>query len=249
MNCIVFCMNDKFVRYTRYMIKQVSRYDIETPKYVLVDNTVGDGTIQEFEMYGVKVVNISDQAGSIGVTNNGIKGYPPIVVSKLLIPLIDEFSSYDKILYLDSDIEIVRDFSPIFDIDIDNYDIGAVPDHNIMTWMSNYKEKFVKSIEGRTELHLKTDYINTGVLLVNNGFIRSKNRGELVRKISSVVKLGYEVQFEYADQDMINICFDIKTIPGIYNKLYRFQELTDEDVFRHHITHNKSDLDKLVENG
>lgn len=40
-NCIVFCMDQKFVNYTRYMIKQMSIFDTETPKYILVDNTVG----------------------------------------------------------------------------------------------------------------------------------------------------------------------------------------------------------------
>lgn len=249
MNCIVFCMNDKFVHYTRYMIEQVSRYDISTPKYVLVDDTVEQKIYDEFQYYGAKIINITKEPELIGVTSHGINGYPPIVVSKLLIPLLDVFSPYDKILYLDSDIQILRDFSSIFDIDLEGHEIGAVPDHNIRTWMSDYKVKMMDMLKEHPELHLKTEYINSGVLLINNKLLRSEDRDELVSRISSLVRIGYEVQFEYADQDMINLCFDISLIPNIYNKLYRFSQLTDHDIFLHHITHNKADLDKLIANG
>lgn len=117
-------------------------------------------------------------------------------------------------------------------------------DYNIKTWMKYYKVKLSSKLKGQTSLSLNGDYINSGVLLFNNSVIRRKNLYDLKNRIKEIVSIGYKQKFDYADQDVINLCFDITYIPDVYNKLYRFSPRSEDDVFLHHIA-DKTDFDKL----
>ena len=72
--------------------------------------------------------------------------YTPYIFIRLFSDKIKELP--DKVLYLDCDIVCYKDIKEIFDIDIEEYDIGVVRDYI-----------------GRKVINKK--YINSGVLLIN----------------------------------------------------------------------------------
>lgn len=122
MNAVVFLTDKKFVDNTKFMIKQVSRFDSDIPKYVLTDDSlissIDKDTWDLFSDNNTKIINSTNVLKSVGVQQADESGWPPIVCARLLIPFLDQFSEYDKILYLDSDISILKDFRSIFDIDL-----------------------------------------------------------------------------------------------------------------------------------
>lgn len=89
--------------------------------------------------------------------------YTPYIFIRLFSDKIKELP--DKILYLDCDIVCYKDIKEIFDIDIEEYDIGVVRDYI-----------------GRKVISKK--YINSGVLLINLKKVREDGSFEKARNIA-----------------------------------------------------------------
>ena len=228
------------------MLKQLNSFNNKYPVYVMVDNTVDEEHKNELLKYNIDIINIEPYKSIFNVYNKENDSYPSIVLSKLMIPFIDELKDYEKILYMDSDIQIVRDFSNIFNIDIGRNEIQGVLDFNLQTSMKSYINRLREQIINITNINPSKKYINTGVLIFNNRLLRNLNVDLLKQKITYFIKLHYMVRFDYADQDIINLCFKIGFIPYFYNVLYKFQPRTENDVFIHHIAKPKIDFDKLI---
>ncbi|GGE24852.1 glycosyltransferase family 8 protein [Streptococcus himalayensis] len=104
---------------------------------------------------------------------------------------IPELIEEDKVLYLDSDIVVVGDLSPLYDLDIEPVGLAAT-------------ENFGREYD-----------FNAGVLLINNRRWREKN--VLNRALSIHEKLDATLNF--ADQDVLNELFknEWMPVPEIYN--------------------------------
>ena len=89
--------------------------------------------------------------------------YTPYIFIRLFSDKIKELP--DKVLYLDCDIVCYKDIKEIFDIDIEEYDIGVVRDYI-----------------GRKVINKK--YINSGVLLINLKKVREDGSFEKARNIA-----------------------------------------------------------------
>ena len=91
-------------------------------------------------------------------------------------------------------------------------------------------------------MKLRTKYINSGVLLFNNKFIRTNGSfNDRLRELVRITKLGYGKHFEYIDQDIANLMFDIMLLPDIYNRPY-YRGVRADDVFVHYLADGKSNL-------
>lgn len=138
-------------------------------------------------------------------TENGMKSsYTPYMLLRLLA---DEIPSLpDKILYLDTDIFVMKDISSLYDLDLEDYEFAAAPDYLGTFW-------------------IKADYQNSGVLLLNLKRIREtglfrKCRERIVRKNSILL-----------DQDALNKCvLKKKFLPYKYNEQHKENA---ETVIRH----------------
>lgn len=86
---------------------------------------------------------------------------------RLFIP--DMFPKYDKAIYIDSDIVVLEDISKLYNIELQNNLIGACTDNSILDI-----PEIVKYIEYGIGVK-KTEYINSGVLLMNLKEMRNKN--------------------------------------------------------------------------
>ena len=145
---------------------------------------------------------------------------------KLLIPEL--LPAYDKILYVDSDIMVRKDITPLINEDISNYYFGMVEDvANTYHAKRLWKER-------------ASDYYNAGVIIFNSKLLRTVFYLEKIEK-----KLNENTKkYVLADQDLINDVFrgKIKTLSPTWNFHHSFH---DKFVF---YVPNDADEYKRIEN-
>jgi len=142
---------------------------------------------------------------------------------RIVLPTI--FPSLSKILYLDCDILVLKDISPLFDIDMTHYAVAAMED------ILKLKD------EHRLQLNLPyaDGYFNSGVMMVNLDYWREHD-GE--HRLLEFSKRERKVFFE--DQDALNHVFKKQwfQLSPQWNRLYpavypakRFHSVCDADDF------------------
>jgi UDP-glucose/galactose:(glucosyl)LPS alpha-1,2-glucosyl/galactosyltransferase len=104
-------------------------------------------------------------------------------------------SNIKKIIYIDSDIFVNDSIHKLYNIDLKNYNIGAVIDAG--TFNINYLDK----------LEMKSNvYFNSGVLLIN---IKKWKSDKITTKLEKTIK-KYGANLQNPDQDLLNIIFEKK---------------------------------------
>lgn len=122
----------------------------------------------------------------------------PYTLLRLLADLVPEIP--DKILYLDIDMMAGDDISKLYNIDISEYEYGAV------------KEKYGCWL-------IRPDYINAGMLLLNMNKIKETG---LLQKARNLIKTK---KMLFADQDAIFWSTTKKLLlPRIYNEQSKFNK-------------------------
>ena len=114
----------------------------------------------------------------------------------------------DKCLFLDADLIADKDITELYNINIDDFYMGAVADQFPLT--ENCWAK-------RLDLAKNYRYVNTGVILVNLKKWREEN---IENKLcENVIKYANLLQFP--DQDTLNITLQdkVKNISHIYNAM------------------------------
>lgn len=112
---------------------------------------------------------------------------------RLFIP--DMFKEYDKAIYIDSDVIVNGDISELFSIDLgDNY-IGACRDKSIVG-IKEFEDYFTYGVGINY-----TDYVNSGVLVLNMKELRRKKLGE------RFLYLFNKYHFENVDPDQAYLNF------------------------------------------
>ena len=86
--------------------------------------------------------------------------YTKTTYYRLLIPNL--YPQYDKILYLDSDITILGDISELYNTDLEDNLVGAVPDASVRA-LKEFSE-YVERVVGMADYK---NYFNAGILLMN----------------------------------------------------------------------------------
>lgn len=109
----------------------------------------------------------------------------------------------DRILYLDGDLIINGRVDDFYDIILDNYCIAAVRDTFVMDVRGS---KYLQSVG-------VTNYINSGVLLMNLSLMRK------LKICDKFFAIGQRPEFDYLDQDIINVACNrmIKVVDQTYN--------------------------------
>ena len=122
----------------------------------------------------------------------GSKRFPPLVYVRLLLP--EMFPQYDRGIFLDADILIDRDLGELFDTDMKEKLIGAVPQRE---WTLNYNEgKWIYDTSEK-EYSAAMKYFNTGILLMDMAGLRRL-------KLSEIVIQHQNEKFRYPEQDLMN---------------------------------------------
>lgn len=126
---------------------------------------------------------------------------------------------HGKLLYLDIDILVCRNFSHLFTMDLEGKTIGAVVDYNLMyrnqrTNGKYFHKKLQEPLASKTLTFTDERYINSGVLLIDLDLLTQ--RQTWVRNLPLLHKFT-----AFADQSFLNYVHyaDIKYLPVEYNYL------------------------------
>ncbi|MBE5833124.1 MAG: glycosyltransferase family 8 protein [Butyrivibrio sp.] len=171
-----------------YNAARDKRYDI----YVLAPGDISDSnkavisTIEkEFDNVKIHFVNMGD---AFATSNLVIKHTTIPTMYRLLLPSI--LKDCDKCIYMDGDILVKGDLSPLFERDIDGYYVGAVRDIEA--------EQYITRFNYTHEKPDSKDYVNAGFLLMNLELMRRDNVEERFLNLS-------DKRLLFADQDILNI--------------------------------------------
>lgn len=102
----------------------------------------------------------------------------------------------DKVIYLDCDLIVFSDIVELWDYDLEDKPLGAVPDYGIMT---SHKDFVIK--QKTLAMQVNDSYFNSGVLVLSLAKWRKNNYTEKLQEL--VVTNNYQ----HHDQDALNKLF------------------------------------------
>ena len=175
-------------------------------------NTCIKNIVKDFSNVSVRYCNLSKMCAEVDSLDHN--------VFKLFVPFV--LHNYDKCIILDSDTIVNTDISQLYDIVLEDKYLAAVKDLVVQGQLNGAK------IDPKTyipvDLHMANpyDFINTGVLLLNNKLIRERYDVDFIKHyINDNIK--YSV---FGIAELINGLFDgnILFLPQIWN----YVVLTDD---------------------
>ena len=210
---IFFTVNDSYTKYLSVSMASII-YNLDKEQIInffILDGGISDENkrklnklknIKDFNIEYIKIDNSrfenivkSSQAHITNETNYRF------IISSLKPEL-------DKCLFLDADLIADEDITELYNINIDDFYMGAVADQAPLT--ENCWAK-------RLDLAKNYRYVNTGVILVNLKKWREENIED--KLFENVIKYANLLQFP--DQDILNITLQdkVKNISHIYNAM------------------------------
>ena len=153
--------------------------------------------INKFNTDNLKIefVNVSEYVNNISKKLHTRDYYTSTTYFRLFLP--DLYPEYKKIVYIDCDTVLLTDIAELYNIDLEDNLLGAVPDEVIET--EPVFQEYVEKVVGVSSYK---NYFNAGVLLMNLEELRKNNFQEKFLYLLDTVK--YSV---VQDQDYLNrIC-------------------------------------------
>jgi len=138
----------------------------------------------------VQCIDVAAEVSNLDCNHKMSAHFTAEIVSRLLISEI--FPQYDKIIYLDCDLVVLKDISELYEIDIEDNVIGAatiIPTE----FMINYLDKLNVGFPNK-------DYFATGALIIN-----TKRFAQMEVKEKCFKLLDGKQNYLYPDQDSLNI--------------------------------------------
>lgn len=216
---IFFASDDNYVPFLAVTLQSLEQnadtnyhYDI---KILNADNISVENKMKilaEFEKddFDIEFVDVTPFIETMSSKLHTRDYYSKSTYYRLLIP--NMYPNYDKALYLDCDIAINNSISELFNIDIaDNY-VGAIPDQSVLYMSDEFKDY----VENRVGVEKFNQYFNAGILVMNLKKLREINFED------KFIQLLTSVKFDVAqDQDYLNaICKGhVKFIDETWNSM------------------------------
>lgn len=138
---------------------------------------------------------------------------------------VSDFVQEDRVLYLDCDIVVKSDLTPLFELDMQGYPVGAVRDQG--GWV-----------------YFTYDIFNAGVLLIDNCYWKEHSIKDKLIELTNELHETVEM----ADQSILNILFKDNwlRLPATYNFIPNHASFSDETkdenylpTIVHYLTHRK----------
>lgn len=211
---IALNVDDNYLIAAETLIKSIMILHENIHFHILHDNSV---PTQWFTYLNQYLQSLNSYAHSIIIENK----YFNNVSSDVLLPktawyrlLIPQLIHIDKILYLDCDILVLQKIDELYQLNIDNFYIAAVPDSIINKLDYHTLHKTLPNI---------VPYFNSGVMLMN---LKKLRQPEFQQQLYATInQYAHSV---YGDQDILNIVLQNKwlKIPIQWNyQLHTFNML------------------------
>ena len=157
----------------------------------------------------IDFIDISAALENIRKHFKNVYHFSIVTYYRLFIPSL--FPEYDKAVYLDCDLVVLGDISELYNTEMGENIIAAVPDQNIKT-----VEEFKRYIEIAISVD-PNKYMNAGVLLMNlDAFRKNEIEKKLIRLITSF-------NFDLVDPDQAYLNYlckgKIHFLPNGWNKI------------------------------
>lgn len=208
---VVFITDDNYVLPTVVAIQSlINHYQGESVLdiYVIADRVGKKGTHCLKELSGEKVHVETLMIDGSNISKFDVKGYYISSSAMLKLSIARLLPDYDEVLFLDGDILVQEDISPLCEIDLDGYYAAAVADMAGMEALHFHKE--IK--------HMR--YFNSGVMLLN----LKRFRDEDLEQKGFAVKEKHP-EYPCMEQHVLNVLFhdEVKYLPPKWNLMtYNF---------------------------
>lgn len=244
---IVFITDENYAMPTGIAIMSLISHISDEDRYqiYIVASEVSDVTKRKLLSLSTATVRIAIKDESLNallVANTDIYGNNQTHVTKTALLKFDLpriFFNLDNILYLDSDILINDDISPIYQMDLSECYIAAADD------MGDYKTENGFSYLG-CRIGLQSDhYFNSGVMMLNLEKMRKDNITEKLWTYRS------EFKNYFVDQDALNVVLQEKrNYLGIeYNfRTSVFQTVPFKEICARYFSGEKQDINECLSN-
>ena len=233
MSIPIFLSSDN--NYAPYMAATIVSILENTEAFInfyILDGGISDQNIEKISSMGKNYDNCSlefikldveKEFSSIKFNNEHCNHITLSALNRLLIPNLKH--DLKKVIYLDTDIIAKKDIKSLYEYDLGEYALGAVP--GIVKIVAD---------NGTRRLHLSKlhHYFNSGVLLMDLEKFRKQN---IVKRFFEIEQKKREL-IKYPDQDILNICFENNylKLDSIYNYTAPRGYIIEDFVLRHYIT-------------
>lgn len=198
---VFFSTNDQYVPYLYVTITSLIQHANSHDNYELYILNEGLTKEHQIALQELSTSNITIHLISMGkrveylkTENNTLRGeYETLTIYyRLFIP--EMFPEYQKAIYLDADVCVMADVAKLFEVDLGENLLGAVPDTFGRQWSETID--YIENIVGVTADH----YFNSGVLLMNLAQLRQEHFYDHFIHLLTT----YHLDVLAADQDYIN---------------------------------------------
>lgn len=220
---IVLASDENYVPYMYVTILSLLKnknVDTEYDIYCLVTSSIKKQAKEKFlklqEKYqtNIKFIDMGDffSDNVVQINHITIPTYYRLKMPELL-------QNYEKAIYLDTDVIVLKDLTEYYNTDISNCYIAGV-----LAAGYKFNEESNKAYYDSIGLKSIRNYVNAGVTLWNLDKIRNDN------KINELYDLANK-NFNSMDQDVVNVAFQdgIKTLELKYNMMTTYYDITNPD--------------------
>lgn len=211
---IVFAVDDNYAPFLSVAIRSIleNADDKSFFKFYVLNTGISDKSENKLKIYNtacssIEFVCVAERMEELGANIHLRDYFTKAIYYRIFIPNL--FPQYDKILYLDSDLVLNENVAGLFNVDLEDNILGAVPEEvvSLVEVFSEYSEKVIGVP--------KEKYFNSGLLLINAKEYRKERIEE--KFINMMKRIKYVVA---PDQDYLNsLCFGkVKILDTGWNK-------------------------------
>ena len=230
---IFLASNDKYAPFVATTIASVCYNTKSFCEFYVLDSGISNLNKKRIELLKDKFNNFSVEYLHIDLSKfNNFQLLPHISLdtySRFFIPLLKP--ELDKVIYLDVDIAVLGDVKELYDNDLEDHFLGAVPEYYVIDKQKN----IAKNLE--IKYNDSKQFFNAGILLINAKKWRENNITEKLFEIQS----KYNYKLTNGDQDIL-----IKRFYEDYVILdSRFNLLSGQIIYKKQFS---KDVEKMVNN-
>ena len=158
--------------------------------------------------------------------------------SRLAIPMMDRFRRYDRVIYMDVDVDIHSGmFAGILDVETGDDGLAAALDMS--------RDKHCDRLKSYFPAYDAKKYFNAGLLVFDIAKIDKKSWSGAIGK---GVEHDLQKHLPFREQDIINACFRIAEMDEKYNCQWSDGHVCDAEPYLvHYVEQGHDELDKIIE--
>ncbi|MCR4586450.1 MAG: radical SAM protein [Lachnospiraceae bacterium] len=208
---VVFCANEYLLPMLSVTLRSMeetavnSRYEVKLlMKEIPECAEMLRAEVSEYKHLDIEFISIGEESESFNFFTGNRPDLPQEAYYRLFIP---EYSEYDKVIYLDCDVIVLKDLEEMYGCELGDRMIGAVRDYTGIGMYHGRVDGGREYYDNEIGFKNYNDYFNSGVLLMNLKAIREM-LGE-----DGLIRIAMENDFRNHDQDVLNIaCAESKLI-------------------------------------